>query len=262
MAFKTLWADLRIHGWTLAFYALLGGILLLQQRVNFTVHTDTLILLGLVLLPIILPWISKLEFGGVKVELRRLRNEVMEAKNELRKDVGEVRETYHQLTARLAELSNRTADYLKPQPLEISEQQIKTMEGDVFKSPLDDTDVDQALSSLDPSVRIPGYLELRIRPREPFFEPLLDCFWLEFVYSRRHPKHYTRPLWQLLKAAGRFHEQDEKYPRQAILGFPEAERRRFALILKHTMEVLESDEKLDPGGQCKSLTTQIIKGLQ
>jgi len=88
----------------------------------------------------------------------------------------------------------------------------------------------QALGSLDPNVKIPGYLELRIRPRQPFFEELLDCFWLEFVYSRRHPKHYTRPLWQLLKAAGQFHEQDEKYPRQVILGFPVAERRRFSLI--------------------------------
>ena len=231
--------------WIPVFYLLILAAVWARKEYGLEVDTPSLLLILLVLLPLILPRLASLEYGGMKVELRELRNEVVETKQEVKKEVSDVREAYRQMSDRLAAMAERSADYLKPQPLSVSDQKATELRETIN---LSDEDVEAGLWSLDPNLRIPAYIELQVRPRRRLFAVLLDAVWLEQIHARRRLE--TRPLWQILVAINK-----------ALLKFGELsteETERTLLVLRHLLEFLRSDERIDPGKQCETRTQKLL----
>jgi hypothetical protein len=243
-----MWERLRQYWWILAFYGVVIAVIVIQERIKVTVDQNTIILLVIFLLPFAFSRLSSLEYGGFKLELRELRNEVVETKQEVRREFSEVREGYRNLSDRLAQLAERSADYLKPQPLQLSDEKAEQMRRTIN---LPDEEIELGLHSLDPNLRIPAYIELQVRPRKRFFHQILDSFWLEQLLARRQKE--TRPLWQLLVAVG-----------SLLREFPdlsETDKGRARLMLQHTVEFLKSDDTVDPGKQCERRTELLLSEL-
>jgi hypothetical protein len=231
--------------WVPVFYGMIGLVIFLQQRTHIELKEGTVLLVVLLLLPLIIPRLARLEYGGMKLELRELRNEVVETKHEVRKEVSGVREQYRHLSERLAKVVQKSEDYLKPQSLEISDEKARALRESIN---LSDQEVDLGLESLDPNLRVPAYIEMQVRARPQFVAKLIDSYWLEQLHARRYKQ--TRPMWQLLLAT------DFQTPDMSP-----TERQRARLLLTHTLEFFRSDSSIDPGNQCKIRIEQILQRL-
>jgi hypothetical protein len=130
--------------------------------VKIELKHDTIVLAVLLLVPLLLPRLTKLEYGGLKIEMQKLRDEVVDTKHEVRRDVFEAREQYRHLNDRLAKFVEKPADYLKPQSLSISDEKAQKIRESIN---LSDEEIEIGLTSLDPNLRVSAYIELQVRPR-------------------------------------------------------------------------------------------------
>lgn len=233
----------------IAFYVLITLVIWLQSRLDLSVNQNTILILALILVPILFSRLSSLEYGGVKLQLRELKNEVVETKQEVRREVFEVRENYRQLSEKLSRMAERSQTYRNPQPLNIADNIAQEMRRSIN---LSDEDIEAGLNSLDPNIRIPAYIQLQVEPRPPFLSKLLDCLWIEQFYARR--KKETRPLWQLLVAI-------EKYKNQLDAAAAIQERERTRMMLEQTLVFLRSDGSIDLGGECKERLRLLIENM-
>jgi hypothetical protein len=244
-----MFAILKQYWWVPLFYVIITLVLVVQGKFHFEFKQGSVFLVVLLLLPLLIPRLTKLEYGGLKIEMQKLRNEVVDTKHEVRKEVAEVRDQYRNLSDRLARFAEKSADYLKPQQsLSISDEKADELRKSIN---LSDEEIDIGLQSLDANLRVPAYIELQVRPRPRFLSELLDCFWLEQFYARRY--NQTRPTWQLLVAT----ERNLNVPEEIA----QTERSRGKLLLKQALEFFRSEPKIDPGHQCKNRIEQMLSKL-
>jgi hypothetical protein len=234
---------LKKNGWILGYYPLVLLALVVQRRLSIAPTVGTILLILLFVIPFVLPRLSSFEYGGLKVEMRDLRNEVRETKHDVRREVSEVRQGYEALNAQLNELLARSRDYLRPQPLRVSDEKIQQMRDDMHRSsPLSEKDVLEGLNNPDASVRVATYLELQVRPTANVASTLIDCFWWEQLEARKSGD--TRPLWQLLVAVERCILLSDEPIMQVDF-------RRLELLMHHCLQFLEATDSVDRGGECK-----------
>ena len=234
---------LRENSWILGYYPLVLLALVIQDRLSIAPTIGTILLILLFVIPFILPRLSSFEYGGLKVEMRDLRDEVRETKEDVRREVSEVRQGYEVLNAQLNELLTRSRDYLQRQPLSVSDEKIQQMRDDMRHSaPLSEKDLLQGLNNPDASVRVAAYLELQVRPNANVASNLIDCFWWEQLEARKSSD--TRPLWQLLVAVERCLLLSDEPIKQV-------DYRRLELLMHHCLQFLEETDSVDQEGQCK-----------
>jgi hypothetical protein len=241
---------LKKHGWIFFYYSLILAVLLVQRGLSIELNVSTVLLIVLFAIPFLLPRLSSLEYGGLKVEMRDLKDEVRETKQNVTREVSEVRQDYKHLSAQLNELIPRSRDYLQPQPLRVSRKKIEAIRNDLRRSaPLSDEDLLEGLRSPDANARIAAYLELQVRPRANIATYLIDCFWLEQLEARR--TNETRPLWQLLETIQEcaFLPSDPITPDNLM---------RLELLMRHCLQFLESSATADGGGQCKARLRELL----
>jgi hypothetical protein len=173
LVFFTVQPWIQRHWRTGAYYVGVGAIISIQRWLKIQVTQDTIILVVILLVPFVFRRLSKIEAGGMKFELRELRNEVIETKHEIRREVAEVRESYNALNDRLTSIAFSAADYLRPQDMGAAEQKMSTLRKSVK---LSEEEIVQGLQSTLPEWRVPAYAELQLRPRRELLRPLLDCY--------------------------------------------------------------------------------------
>jgi hypothetical protein len=230
--------------WVGAYYLGVAAVILIQQRLKIAITQDTLVLIAVLLLPFVFTRLTKIEAGGMKFELRELKNEVIETKQQIRAEVAQVREGYQALSNRLTSLA---ADYLKPQDLTTSDRKMSALRETVK---LSDAEIVQALRSNVPDSRLPAYAELQVRPRRQLLRALLDCYSREKELALS--SNETRPLWQLLVAT-------DFWVRDFFPGSPAADIEELRRILTEMLGFLRSNETIDPGRECRNRLEQILQ---
>jgi hypothetical protein len=241
---------LKKNGWILGYYPLVLLALVAQDRLSIAPTIGTILLILLFVIPFILPRLSSLEYGGLKVQMRELRNEVQETKHDVRREVSEVRQGYEALDARLNEFLARSRDYLQPQPLRVGNRKIKQMLDEMLQSPpLPEKALLESLNNPDAGVRITAYVELQGRPRANVASNLIDCFCWEHLEARKTGD--TRPLWQLLVAV-------EKSILLSNEPIAQVDFRRLELLMRHCLQFLEATDWVDRGGECKKRLQELL----
>mgnify|MGYP006285897707 FL=1 len=223
------------HWWIALFYIAIISAVSLLKWLNVSLDQTTLIVIAIVLLPFIVQRLTEIEAGGVRVTLRELKNEVTETKQTVTQEVAAVREDYRQLSDHLTRAVEKASTYLKPQPLLISDHLAAEMRNTVN---LTSVEVEQGLSSIDPNMRVPAYIELQVRPISQLSDQLIDCFLLEQWLARKQKE--TRPLWQLLVAVEKLITSSQVFDSDRVL-----------FALNQTLHFLQSDDSIDPGKQCE-----------
>lgn len=125
---------------------------------------------------------KRLESGSpVKVgpiELGELKNEIKEIKSEVRDTKKVVRDEVKIINDRFNKLTQTSRDFLQLRPLSETWDAIDKIKTSLEKEPLSSEEIDKSLASFDPKERVPGYLELQIRPQQDRLESILDCLYL------------------------------------------------------------------------------------
>lgn len=245
---------LKKYGWIAFYYSLIFAVLLVQRGLSIQPNISTVLLIALFAIPFLLPRLSSLEYGGLKVEMRDLKYEVRETKEDVRREVSEVRQGYEVLSAQLNELIPRSRGYLQPQSLKVSNLKIQAMRiGRRRSAPLSNEALLEGLNSLDANARVAAYVELQVRPKTKIASDLIDCFWLEQLEARR--SNETRPLWQLLKTVQKcaFLPND-----------PMAldDLRRLELLMKQCLQFLEASASVDRRGECKRRLRELLGDIE
>ena len=227
------------------YYLVTLGALLLVPVLKLEITSTALVLILLVLAPFLFRRLASFEYGGVKLELRdledRVSNQIATSGAQVREDIEAVRES---LEDRLAEFSRVSADYLRPQPLEISDAKIQQMRED--PPTLSKNDLRTALASLNPNLRIPAYVQLASFPDHGFIEAVANCFLLEQFEAATHKE--TRPLWQLLLVAHAFMGGGVFDSATSLL------RER----MLECLAFLKSTDDVDVEGQCEARLTRLL----
>lgn len=231
---------LRRYGWIGLFYTAIVGTIAIEKSLRLSIDQNTVLLLVLLAVPFLIPRIETLTYGKLRIELAKVKQEVG-------KEVSEVRDRYDELSERLAKLAEQSSSYLKEQPLYDSDLEAAKIRANVS---LSDAEIDMALASIDPNLRLQAYFQLQVRPRPRFFDGLIDCYWLEQLLARRLKE--TRPMWQLLVAT------------EVMLRLPEVletEKQRAERLLRQTLDFLQGDASVDTGGECKRRIELILNAL-
>jgi hypothetical protein len=227
-----------------AYYLAVIAALAINHWLSFKVNTSSILVLVALVAPFLVDKLSRLKFGDLELEFR-----------EVKQALNDVKEMSNDINARLQELTERARDYLRPQPLSISDEKAEEMReamrrGSVRLTP---AEIEAALASLDSNQRVPAYIQLQVNclaGREPepnYIAQLSNCFWLEsFVACTLHE---TRPLWQLIVALQVCY---------AVLLDDESLESRVRLNMKHCFEYLRSDRTVDPGGECKERLVELL----
>jgi hypothetical protein len=168
----------------------IGAIFLVPlMRIEFSI--TALILILLVVAPFLIDRLSSFEYGGVKVELRDLEDRVSKRIDDSGIRVrGEIEAVRDSLEEKLADFSRVSADYLRPQPLEISDAKIEELRND--PPTLSKSDLSTALATLNPNLRIPAYIQLQCFPDYGFADEVANCFLIEQFEAATHKE--TRGL--------------------------------------------------------------------
>lgn len=227
------------------YYVAVIAALAIDHWFSFKVGASSVIILIALLAPFIVGRLSSFEYGGVKVQLRELKQEVLGATDQISRDVSNTRE---EINARIEQLAGQSREYLLAQPLAISDQKANEMRRTINISP---EEVTRFLASPDPGFRVPAYIQLQVRPDSAFLRNLTDCFFLEGFLA--DTKGETRPLWQLLVAV-------KSCAGQAQLN--NDDKRRLLMAMRHFLEYLDGETTLDRGGQCKKRLHLLIQELR
>jgi uncharacterized protein YjbI with pentapeptide repeats len=139
-------------------------------------------------------------------------------------------------------------EYLKPQPLALSDQRAEEIRQTIDLSA---EDVEAGLTSADPEMRVPAYIQLQVRPDARYLAQLNNCFWLESYLANSQKE--TRPLWQLVVAV-QFCSRSGLNDRSL--------KRRFTSTMRICLAYLEADETVDPDGQCEKRLRQVIRRVE
>jgi hypothetical protein len=230
--------------WFGAYYIGVGAVIAIQQRLKIEITQDTIILIAVALVPFVFTRLTKIEAGGMKFELRELRNEVIETKQEIRREVAQVREGYQALSDRLTSLA---ADYLKPQDLMSSDAKMSALRETVK---LSDEEIIQKLPSRVPDDRIQAYAKLQVRPRRELLRALLECYPREKELALR--SNETRPLWQLLVATNYWLDHFSR-------GSTSADIEEVQKVLTDMLDFLRGNKTIDPGRQCRNRLEEILR---
>jgi hypothetical protein len=240
--------------WFGAYYIGVAAVIAIQQRLKIQITQDTIILVAVLLVPFVFSRLTKIEAGGMKFELRELRNEVIETKQQIRQEVAQVREGYQALSDRLTSLASSAADFLKPQDLMSSDEKMRALRKRLkLSDELSDEEIAQGLESGDPDYRIVAYAELQVRPQRQLLRALLDCYSREKELALR--SHETRPLWQLLVATDTWLGSFQR-------GSPPGDIEELRKVLADMLEFLKNNPTIDPGRQCRTRLELILRTVQ
>lgn len=228
-----------------AYYAAVIAVLLLSHWFTFKVETSSVVVLIALVAPFIIGRLSSFEFGGLKVELNEFKHEVRGATNQLSQEVSNTRD---ELNSKFDQLVRRSQEYLRPQPLEVSDAK-----ADQLRKEIDITDEETSLylASPNPNERILAYIQLQKWPDSSRLSNLADCFYLEDFLASTQKE--TRPLWQLLVAVDFLYRMSTE---------TETDKRKILMAMRHCLEWLEADASADPDGQCKARLRQLIERSQ
>ena len=210
------------------YYAAAIIALVINHWFPFKATTSSILIVILVLAPFIASRVSQLSIGNFSFQLR---DEVRRSSKRIRQDIANVSKDVDKVSKdvdnRLIELMNRSKDYLTPQSLDISDQKAAEIRRTINLSA---EEIETGLSSFDPNLRVPAYIQLQTRPDPKYIAQLSDCFWLESYLTSTQKE--TRPLWQLLVAV--------EYCYQNLSNEPS--KKRLILSMRHCLEYLESDD--------------------
>jgi tetratricopeptide (TPR) repeat protein len=139
-------------------------------------------------------------------------------------------------------------EYLRPQPLALSDQRAEEMRRTINLSA---EDVEAGLASIDPNMRVPAYIQLQVRPDSRYFAQLINCFWLESYLASSQKE--TRPLWQLIVAVQSCYRNGLN---------DESLKRRLIFTMRISLTYLEADDTIDTGGECKKRLRQVLGRIE
>jgi len=234
----------RTLGILAVYYAAAVIALGINHWLPFKATSSSVLIVVLVLAPFLANRVSNFSIGNFSVQLREVKDELRKSNKQVRQEISNVSRN---VDDRLAELINQTKDYLMPQSLAISNQKADEMRRTINLSA---EEVVAGLSSFNPDLRVPAYIQLQVRPDPQYIAQLSSCFWLESYLASSRKE--TRPLFQLLLAVRdcSSHLNDESL------------KKRLGLSMRHCLEYLDSDTTVDQGGQCKQHLRQLLADLR
>jgi hypothetical protein len=235
------------HRWsmTVIYYLALLVVLVLGSKFRIEIDPSIVTLLVLAVLPFVLPHLQSIEAFGMKFAIRELKTEVIETRQVVRDELSNVRA----LSERFEMLLQKSEDFLQPKPLDDAFRDLSDIERSLREKELSEDEITSFLGSYTPNSRVPGYVELQLRPKRNRLRDLIDCLHLEHYLARKTKE--TRPLWQLLEA---LHKAAEQFTNLA-----QVEREQVRFAIRQTLEFLTNNPDLDTGGQCKISAQELLK---
>jgi hypothetical protein len=230
----------KTFGIIVIYYAAAIIALIINHWFPFKATTSSILIIILVLAPFIASRVSQFSVGSITLQFR---DEIRRSRKILQQDIAKASKN---VDNRLAELMNRSKEYLTPQSLDISDQKAAEIRSTINLSA---EEVETGLSSFDPNLRVPAYIQLQTRPDPKYVAQLSNCFWLESYLTSTQKE--TRPLWQLLVAVERCYQKlsDDSLKKHLILS------------MRHCLEYLDSNATVDRGGQCKERLRLLLADL-
>jgi len=217
------------HLWLFLFYVVVL-LTILFSHFGFMpdISGSTVALLVILALPFLLPYLKSIEAFGVKVDLR---DEVRELKKEVRI-----------INKRFDVLTQASRAFLQLKPLSETWENIDKMKIQLEQTPLSEGELERCLASIDPNERLPGYIQLQVRPQLNRLEQVVDCLFLESFLAHRSG-YETRPMWQAIhtiKCIINAHSQ-----------LPDKSREYTKFIFGQVLQFLRFNSYLDKGNECK-----------
>jgi hypothetical protein len=152
------------------------------------------------------------------------------------------------LEANLADAVIWAEEFLKPQPLDLSDLIAETV-----RTSFRNSNVDPERKHLLPYIRSPkaayrvvGYFAFQINPPEEMVLDLVSALSTERIEASERKE--TRPLWQLLVCFTHLLQHQT----------PPTERELIKKALKNYLDFMNTDSAIDPGGECKERIKLLI----